>query len=98
MPPDSRLKQTADDISTGLRSIPSRKRLVAAIILTVLYPLQGRAQTHSAFPGIDSFTQLGVSGDPAVLDSGQAWSAGNEATPVVHRRELPVNNAVVTFP
>jgi murein DD-endopeptidase MepM/ murein hydrolase activator NlpD len=30
--------------------------------------------------------------------SGQAWSPNNEGTPVVHRRELPVNNAVVTFP
>jgi hypothetical protein len=46
----------------------------------------------------DSFTQLGVSDDPAVLDSGQAWKPGGQAAPVVHRRELPVNDAVVTFP
>jgi murein DD-endopeptidase MepM/ murein hydrolase activator NlpD len=47
---------------------------------------------------IDSFAQLGVSDDPAVLDSGQAWKPGGQAAPVVHRRELPVNDAVVTFP
>jgi murein DD-endopeptidase MepM/ murein hydrolase activator NlpD len=46
---------------------------------------------------IDGFTQLGVSDDPAVLDSGQAWRPNSQAAPVVHRRELPVNNAVVTF-
>ena len=47
---------------------------------------------------IDGFTQLGVSDDPAVLDSGQAWKPDSKAAPVLHRRDLPVNNAVVTFP
>jgi hypothetical protein len=47
---------------------------------------------------IDGFTQLGVGDDPAVLDSGQAWSPNSQGAPVVHRRELPLNNAVVSFP
>lgn len=47
---------------------------------------------------IDSFTQIGVTGDPeAVQDSDRVWKPENQA-PVVHRRELPVDNAVVVFP
>ena len=47
---------------------------------------------------LDGFTQLGVGAGPALLDSGQAWRPRSEETPAVHRQELPVDNAVVTFP
>jgi murein DD-endopeptidase len=47
---------------------------------------------------LQTFTQLGVLDDPAVLDAGQAWQPKTQAAPVVHRREFPFNNAVVTFP
>jgi hypothetical protein len=44
-----------------------------------------------------SFTQLGVLNDPDVWDKGKAW---RPEAPVasVHRREFPVDNAVVSFP
>lgn len=45
---------------------------------------------------IESFAQLGVSDNPAVLDSGQVWRP--REAPTVHRRELPIDNAVVSFP
>lgn len=47
---------------------------------------------------IDGFTQLGVSDGPAMLDSGQGWRPRSQEAPLHHRRELPVDNAVVTFP
>ena len=47
---------------------------------------------------LETFTQLGVIDDPAVLDSGQAWRAKIPVAPVVHRRESQVDNAIVTFP
>ncbi len=47
---------------------------------------------------LESFTRLGVLDDPAVLNTGQAWRPKTQAAPVVHRRALPVDNAVVTFP
>ncbi len=47
---------------------------------------------------LDSFTQLGLIDDPAVLDSGEAWRPQIQVAPVVHQREFPVDNAVATFP
>jgi peptidase M23-like protein len=47
---------------------------------------------------LETFTQLGAIDDPAVLDSGQGWWPKTQAAPVVHRREFPVDNAVVNFP
>jgi hypothetical protein len=47
---------------------------------------------------LETFTQLGVIDDPAVLDSGQAWRPKTQVGPVVHRREFPVDKAVVGFP
>ncbi len=47
---------------------------------------------------IDGFTQLGVSAGPDMLGSGQAWRPRSQEAPTVHRQELPVDNAVVTFP
>jgi murein DD-endopeptidase len=47
---------------------------------------------------LETFTQLGVIDDPAVLDSGQAWRPRTQGAPVVHRREFPVDNAVANFP
>jgi murein DD-endopeptidase len=47
----------------------------------------------------EGFTQLGsVDDEAAVLDAGQPWRPKTQATPVVHRREFPFDNAVVTFP
>jgi murein DD-endopeptidase MepM/ murein hydrolase activator NlpD len=46
---------------------------------------------------LETFTQLGVIDDPAVLDTGQAWQPKTQV-PVIHRREFPVDNAVATFP
>ncbi|HEX4809586.1 MAG TPA: peptidoglycan DD-metalloendopeptidase family protein [Bryobacteraceae bacterium] len=45
-----------------------------------------------------TFTQLGVVDDPGVLDSDEGWRPKTQTTPVVHRREFPIDNAVVTFP
>jgi murein DD-endopeptidase MepM/ murein hydrolase activator NlpD len=47
---------------------------------------------------LETFTQTGLVEDQAVIDSGQAWRPKTQAAPVVHRREFPVDNAVVTFP
>jgi murein DD-endopeptidase len=47
---------------------------------------------------IETFTQLDVLKNSTVLDDGSAWQPKHEAKPVVHRREFPVDNAVVTFP
>ncbi len=124
---------TGDHLRTGPTRIHGCKGLVVAVILALLFPVEGRAQSHSAFPvdivagpaphsdaphlhfqlmdansplgaeglpyEIDRFTQLGVIGDPAaVQDSGHVWKAQSQVAPVVHRRELPVDNAVVVFP
>jgi len=47
---------------------------------------------------LETFTQLGVIEDSALLDSGRPWQPKTQEKPVVHRREFPVDNAVVTFP
>lgn len=47
---------------------------------------------------LETFTQLGVVTDPNALDTGQGWRRQTQVPPVVHRREFPVDNAVVTFP
>jgi len=46
---------------------------------------------------LDTFTQLGVLDDPAALDAGQSWQPKTKVMPVVHRREFPVDNAVMIF-
>lgn len=48
--------------------------------------------------GFETFTQLGVIDGPDVLDSGKAWPPNAGEKPVVHHREFPVDNGVVTFP
>ena len=45
----------------------------------------------------ETFTQLGVIDGPDVLDSGKAWPPNAGEKPVVHHREFPLNNGVVTF-
>jgi murein DD-endopeptidase len=47
---------------------------------------------------LETFAQLGVLNDPAVLDNGQAWRPKVQTTPVVHGQEFPIDNAVMTFP
>ena len=49
---------------------------------------------------LETFTQLGVIEGPEgfLQDIGKAWQPKTGETPVVHRREFPVDNAVVTFP
>jgi hypothetical protein len=47
---------------------------------------------------LETFTQLGAINLLEVLDTGQAWRPQTQAPPIVHRREFPVDNAVVTFP
>jgi len=47
---------------------------------------------------LETFTQLGLINLPDALDAGQPWQPQSQETPVVHRREFPVNNAVVIFP
>jgi peptidase M23-like protein len=47
---------------------------------------------------LETFTQLGVLDDPAVLDAGHSWQPKTGTTPVFHRREFPVDNTVVNFP
>lgn len=47
---------------------------------------------------LETFTQLGLIEGPEVLDTGKAWQPKTGAAPVVHRREFPLDNAVVTFP
>jgi hypothetical protein len=47
----------------------------------------------------ESFTELGVvPEDPAVQDNGEVLLPKTQEKPVVHRREFPMNNTVVTFP
>lgn len=45
---------------------------------------------------LDEFTQLGSAAGVRSLLTGQSWSAGS-AAPVVHHREFPGDNAVVSF-
>lgn len=56
---------------------------------------------HIAAEGIpyalEAFTQIGVVANPDEVLAGQAWTPGDQ-TPTVHRREFPVDNAVVSFP
>lgn len=56
---------------------------------------------HIAAEGIpyelEAFTQVGVVANPDEVLAGQAWTPGDQ-TPTVHRREFPVDNAVVSFP
>lgn len=47
---------------------------------------------------IETFTEAGVVDHPEALDDGQAWQPKAEVPPTVHRREFPMNNAVVSFP
>jgi murein DD-endopeptidase MepM/ murein hydrolase activator NlpD len=48
---------------------------------------------------LESFTQVGVApDDPAVQDNGGVLLPKSQEKPVVHRREFPLNNAVVAFP
>ena len=47
---------------------------------------------------LETFTQLGAIHLLEVLDTGQAWRPQTQSPPIVHRREFPVDNAVVTFP
>jgi murein DD-endopeptidase len=47
---------------------------------------------------LETFTQLGVLKDSSVLDDGSPWQPKPDVKPVVHRREFPVDNAVITFP
>jgi hypothetical protein len=47
---------------------------------------------------LETFTQIGVVTDPDPLDAGKAWLPEKQAPLVVHRKEFPVDGAVVTFP
>ncbi len=47
---------------------------------------------------LTTFTELGVLNDPAVWEEGKAWRPDPGVTPVVRHRELPIDNAVVSFP
>jgi murein DD-endopeptidase len=47
---------------------------------------------------LDGFSQLGISPDPDAMDAGAAWKSEPGAASVAHRREFPVDRAVVTFP
>jgi hypothetical protein len=42
--------------------------------------------------------KIGVLGDQDAVDAGQVWQPKPKVMPVVHRREFPLDNAVVTFP
>jgi murein DD-endopeptidase MepM/ murein hydrolase activator NlpD len=46
---------------------------------------------------IETFTQQGVVPDAEALDKGQAWQPGTGDTQVIHHREFPVNNAVISL-
>ena len=60
------------------------------------WPVLGDAGNSDEF---ESFTQLGVvPEDPAVQDNGEVLLPKTQEKAVVHRREFPMNNAVVTFP
>jgi murein DD-endopeptidase MepM/ murein hydrolase activator NlpD len=56
---------------------------------------------HVAAEGIpyelEAFTQVGVVANPDQVLAGQAWIPERQ-TPTAHRREFPVDNAVVSFP
>jgi len=56
---------------------------------------------HIAAEGVpyelEAFTQVGVAANPDEVLAGRAWAPGDQ-TPTVHRREFPVDNAVVSFP
>jgi hypothetical protein len=47
---------------------------------------------------LENFTQLGTIDSSEALDRGEAWQPKIAETPVVHRHEFPIDNAVVTFP
>jgi murein DD-endopeptidase len=47
---------------------------------------------------LETFTELGVVADSAALDAGQAWQPKPGERPVVHRREFPVDQAVLVLP
>ena len=47
---------------------------------------------------LESFTQAGAVDRPEVIDAGEAWRPAANAAAAVHRREFPVDNAVVPFP
>jgi murein DD-endopeptidase len=48
---------------------------------------------------LETFTELGVVTDSAMLDAGQAsWHPKPGEQPVVHAREFPADKAVVDFP
>jgi murein DD-endopeptidase len=47
---------------------------------------------------VETFVQLGVLENSEVLDNGQPWVRKTPAASVVHHREFPIDNAVVTFP
>jgi len=46
---------------------------------------------------LETFTQKGIVEGPEILDTGKAWQPKTGETPVVHRREFPIDNAVVVF-
>jgi len=47
---------------------------------------------------LETFSQLGVIDDSAVLDAGQPWQPKPNEKPVVHRGEFPIDKSVLTFP
>jgi hypothetical protein len=48
---------------------------------------------------LESFTQIGLAPkDPAIQDNGSVLLSKAQEKPVLHRREFPVNNAVVIIP
>ena len=47
---------------------------------------------------IETFTQKGLVPDSQLLEKGQAWQPGTGDTQVLHHREFPVNNAVISLP
>jgi hypothetical protein len=47
---------------------------------------------------LETFTQLGVLAGPDAVDNSQVWRPRPEEKPAIHRREFPVDNAVVAFP
>jgi hypothetical protein len=47
---------------------------------------------------LETFTQTGIVEGPEILDTGKAWQPKPGDAPVVHRREFPIDNAVLVFP
>ena len=47
---------------------------------------------------LESFVQAGVIDQPDKFEAGEGWRPAGNSAAVVHRREFPVDNAVVTFP